>query len=164
MEHVRELNRVVTLDGHEVLDSHVDGIADPDVMAAAILAVGDPRLLDAEHLADKRPQHRGRPARLPTHLVVEELEPRWAPAVLVNGGRHWVCVTGYQFDDNTQAMTGIYYTDPGFTGLGRNVGVTPDAWNNWFTPVSGGVNWLGQIIEVRARRLEALAGPKVVAA
>ena len=39
-------------DGHEILDSDIDGIADPDMMAAAIIAVGDTRLLDAEHLAD----------------------------------------------------------------------------------------------------------------
>ena len=35
------------------------------MVAAAILVVGDTRLLHAEHLADQRPEHRRRPAELP---------------------------------------------------------------------------------------------------
>ena len=38
MEHVRQLNRVATLDGDEVLDAEVDRTADPDMMAAAVIA------------------------------------------------------------------------------------------------------------------------------
>ena len=65
MEHVGQLNRVVAFDGDEVLDADVDGIADPYVVAAAVLTVGDGCLVHPEHLADQRAEHRGRPARLP---------------------------------------------------------------------------------------------------
>jgi len=65
MEHVRQLHRIVAFQRDEVLDAHVHRIADPDMVAAAVLAVGDTRLLHADHFADKRPEHRGRPAELP---------------------------------------------------------------------------------------------------
>jgi hypothetical protein len=65
MEHVRQLHRIVAFQCDEVLDAHVHRIADPDMVAAAVLAVGDTRLLHADHFADKRPEHRGRPAELP---------------------------------------------------------------------------------------------------
>jgi hypothetical protein len=41
MEHVRQLNRTVAFQRNEVLDANVNGIADPDMVAAAILAIGD---------------------------------------------------------------------------------------------------------------------------
>src|SRR5215470_12368184 len=37
VEHVRQLHRVVALDGDEVLDAEVDCTADPDMVAAAVL-------------------------------------------------------------------------------------------------------------------------------
>jgi hypothetical protein len=65
MEHVGQLDRIVTLYGDEVLHADVDGVADSDVVAAAVLAVGDARLLHPEHLADERAEHGRRAARRP---------------------------------------------------------------------------------------------------
>ncbi len=73
MEHVCQLNRIVTFRGDEVLDANIDIVTDPDVVAAAVLAVSDGRLLHAEHFADQRPEHRGRPAELPGQEHAEPL-------------------------------------------------------------------------------------------
>src|SRR5690348_1024697 len=55
------------LEGDEVLDAKVDAVADPDMVAAAIIAVADGHLLHAEQFADQRGEHRQRPAELPGH-------------------------------------------------------------------------------------------------
>jgi hypothetical protein len=71
-----------------------------------------------------------------------------AAAALVNGGKHWVCVTGYTFDDNSKALTGFYYHDSAYVGGGANVGISLALWDSAYTQVSGGVKWLGKIVEV----------------
>jgi hypothetical protein len=71
-----------------------------------------------------------------------------AAAVLVNGGKHWVCVTGYTFDDQSKALTGFYYHDSAYVGGGANVGISLSLWDSAYTQVSGGVKWLGKIVEV----------------
>lgn len=71
-----------------------------------------------------------------------------AAAVLVAAGRHWVCVTGFSFDDATKALTGFYYHDPAYDGGGANAFASVDLWDSAFTQVRGGVKWLGKIVEV----------------
>jgi hypothetical protein len=71
-----------------------------------------------------------------------------AAAALVSGGKHWVCVTGYTFDDNSKALTGFYYHDSAYVGGGANVGISVALWDSAYIQVGGGVQWLGKIVEV----------------
>src|SRR5215470_1867214 len=64
MEHVRQLDRVKPLASDEILHGHAGCVPDGEFVAAPVLAVADARPFHAEHLADQRPEHGRRPARL----------------------------------------------------------------------------------------------------
>jgi hypothetical protein len=70
-----------------------------------------------------------------------------ATANLVNGGKHWVCVAGYTYD-NSNNLTGFIINDPAYTGGGANQVVALSLWDSAFNAVAGGIKWLNQIIEV----------------
>jgi len=65
MKDIREPNWILASQCDKVLDTDVDRITDPDMVAAAVVGVGDRCLLHAEHFANQRPEHRGRSAQLP---------------------------------------------------------------------------------------------------
>jgi hypothetical protein len=72
-----------------------------------------------------------------------------AAAVLVNGGKHWVCVVGYQYDASNK-LTGFFINDPAYNGGGADQYISLAMWDvsPSFTPVSGGVQWLNKLVEI----------------
>jgi hypothetical protein len=61
---VVQLHHLALLDAREVLDLEVDLLADADAVQAAILLLADRGDLDAQHLADQRPEDGRRASEL----------------------------------------------------------------------------------------------------
>lgn len=70
-----------------------------------------------------------------------------AEANLVSAGKHWVCVIGYTTDSNNK-YNGFIINDPAYDGGGAQLVVSLTDWDNAYTPVGGGVQWVNQIVEV----------------